>query len=156
MKTGFLIFMLLLTPIDLMACSCGDRTDRELYENAYSIFIGKVTSIYAPINGRYPKAPKYDNTALNDKKFVDLAPVRIIFQIVEVLKGKPENIESLKSGYGGGDCGYRTTVGEEYVFFTDKVGKISICSGAWRYNPKNPKVIKGIELLKSFTRNSTN
>jgi hypothetical protein len=55
------------------------------------------------------------------------------FELIESIKGNPETLAVVESGYGGGDCGVPLLVGSTYIFFADPSGNIAIYSGTRGY-----------------------
>jgi hypothetical protein len=64
----------------------------------------------------------------------DLPRMRVTFQVLHTFKGGQRTQVQIETGYGGGDCGYRFEVGEQYLVYADlddQSGELStsICSG---------------------------
>ena len=99
-----------------LACSCVPRTVEENFNNAATIFVGRILSAQE-IRG--------------DES--ELSAVAGTFRIIETIKGNPERLAVVETGFGGGDCGVPLLVGQSYVFFADPNGRINICNGTEGY-----------------------
>jgi Carboxypeptidase regulatory-like domain len=114
---GVLTLGLALVSGPLSACSCiaGSGQPCETYWGASTIFVGKVVEIVPLPRG------------------ADGYPWRSVrFEVLESLKGADAATAEVRTGRGGGDCGYEFKVGESYVVHANpgRSGELvtSICS----------------------------
>lgn len=128
------------------ACTCVDLPDipldkqvREAVKDSARVFNGKVTKVVMPEDGAYSQ-------------------VTVYFAIQKTWKGKARKTLILKTGLGGGDCGYRFEVGKTYLVYaysTDEqmpnnngvTLETNICSRTQILN----RATKDIEILKQIT-----
>lgn len=106
-----IFFLILLTHISLLACSCIYSPLKKSYLGADLIFIGKFISDTLDYS--------VDYGVLNN------------FETLKMYKGSSNDYIQIVSGYGGGDCGYRFMEGEEYLIYAyedDGVFSTSICT----------------------------
>jgi hypothetical protein len=102
------------------ACSCmGPGKPCEAFWRAESVFIGTVASI--------------DQEMVTDKWSDRPYPRRVVsFDAVTVTRGPSDQPMRVRTGFGGGDCGYTFNVGQSYVVYThrDSDGRLatSICT----------------------------
>ena len=116
-KFSFLFsFFAAMATSGVFACSCVPRTVEEKFANASTVFVGRILSAQE-IRGEQPR----------------LSAVVGTFRVSETLKGNPERLSVVETGYGGGDCGVQLLVGETYVFFADAAGRVNICTGTAGY-----------------------
>jgi hypothetical protein len=147
------ILLLFVGISNVLACSCAQGTVEEHFQKAETIFIGKVTSIYGPINERYQKTAIYDDSSLNEEASQGqnyVLPVRVKFKVAEVLKGSPSKTSYIKTGYGDGDCGVVFHVDTQYVFFVLSGGTTNICTGTRYYHPKNKESLEYVKKINEL------
>jgi hypothetical protein len=107
---------LFLAPWPASACSClGPRTDEPCaaYQAAEVVFAGKVTGI-------------------SEEKGNDSGPHRVVhFEVLEGFVGVTRGTVDVRTGMGGGDCGYGFASGESYIVYAGwaKEGElwVSVC-----------------------------
>ncbi|HEX8247007.1 MAG TPA: hypothetical protein VF599_02390 [Pyrinomonadaceae bacterium] len=105
--------------IETAACSCLalpaettlNQAVRKAYKDSNAIFSGKVLAIAKNPNSGF---------------------VIVKFKVDKSWKGKISSILSVKTGIGGGDCGYQFEIGKKYLVYThgDNAADlgVSICS----------------------------
>ena len=121
LRTGITLFLvplaLLLAPSRADACSCiGGLPICQTFWQTDAVFAGTVLSI-EPIPN--PSGERF------------MAHQRIRFQVQEAWRGGVEGIVEIRTGAGGGDCGYRFEQGEAYLVYAHARGgglSTSICS----------------------------
>ncbi|MBN8480913.1 MAG: hypothetical protein J0L88_04905 [Xanthomonadales bacterium] len=97
------------------ACSCTRRSVETAFDNAKHVFVARIERVELvapPRNG--------------DDRW---EPQRASFSMRDALKGKPNRIKRLRTGYGYGDCGVPLIVGADYLVLANDHGRISLCSG---------------------------
>jgi len=93
------------------SCSCGWILIPEHVRGSQKIFIGSVVTALAP-----------DTSDIYH-------PARWKLSVERAFKGNVEREIIVKSGSGGGDCGYPFTIGKRYLVFTDGEGNsTTICT----------------------------
>jgi hypothetical protein len=97
---------------DALACSCGDRNIRQIVDTSQYIFVAEITSA--------KKNPDADSR---------LNRVAAEFEILDVIKGVPQELNVLHSGIGGGDCGIPFLVGHVMLVFTND-GTVTTCGAS--------------------------
>ena len=79
-------------------------------------------------------------TALREQKNTNqTSSVRAEFDIKQVLKGDPNNLRFLNSGYGFGDCGVTFAIGKQYLIFTNDEGTVMLTGGSREIIPENER-----------------
>ena len=73
------------------------------------------------------------------------------FQALQTLKGNPTVLHHIETGHGRGGCGVTLTVGQAYLFFTDKSGSVDICTGSRTFTPGSQEDEGTLKELKAFT-----
>jgi hypothetical protein len=147
-----IVILILAVPELSFACRCEGWNEERQFDLAKTVFLAKVTSVHAPIN---LDELKYDDPSLNGEHGPSPGPLRIRFHVEEVVKGDPRNIAFLQTGYGTGDCGVDVRAGHSYVFFPDRWGYLSICSGeAFRFHPLNQDHIAFLDRLRARAKSS--
>ncbi|MBD9478841.1 hypothetical protein [Pseudoxanthomonas sp. PXM02] len=140
----FLIALLLLIiaglPLHADACSCvPPGTPAEEKAQSSLVFVGRVQSV----EERTPRMDKGWVTALSDwfkgvfgnesasDEISDFPYKRVRFAVSETFKGTPVRQQTVRTGMGGGDCGYFFETGQEYVVYAWENGgtpSAGICS----------------------------
>jgi hypothetical protein len=116
MKHTLLIIVATIWIISAQACKCAVTPLSEQVANADQIFIGTVIK----------------------KTSTDM--VYFLFSISHVFKGETADTLTIKTGFGGGDCGVRFEIGKQYLVFS-YFGQTSICrSNGLASN--NPDIVK--------------
>ena len=124
---GVLIVLFLTSPT-ANACSCGDGgTPCNSFGTASAVFAGTVIGVRE--NPRPPKGTRVDT---------DWQPSFVYnFSIQQAYSGVPGTEVEVFTGSGGGDCGYRFTVGQRYLVYAylykEKL-TASICSRTRPFN----------------------
>lgn len=118
---------------DAVACSCGSKDIKEVVDTSQHIFVAEITSARKNLDS---------DSAWNS--------VSADFEIVDVIKGAPHELERLYSGFGGGDCGIPFLVGHKLIVFTDD-GTVTIC-GATRSIGIFADDSEYVSLLKSYVK----
>lgn len=96
------------------ACSCTRDSGMEhQFRAAKHVFIVRIESVkrvdVSPHSGDEPQLATYT--------------------VVENFRGDPRLVPSLRSGYGGGDCGTPLIVGLDYLVLVGDDGSVNFCSG---------------------------
>jgi hypothetical protein len=73
------------------------------------------------------------------------------FQALQTLKGSPNELHNIETGYGHGGCGVILTVGQTYLFFADKSGSVNICTGSRRFTSGIQEDVETLKELKGYT-----
>ncbi len=120
------------------ACSCIAITDPlQHYENANMVFVGTV--VRGNSHGASLEGPMKPGAF----------PFRTFeFTVSNVLKGAARSPVTIKTGLGGGDCGYNFTVGTEYLVYAHGSGtdlNVSICGGTKEFEPNGREDVRIIE-----------
>lgn len=114
------------TPVSARACLCAAEYTREqAFTDAEAVFVGRVLSI-----------EEHSNTL---KRLFGGGPApsyRVVtFHVTERWKGAEENLITIATGMGGGDCGFHFAEGERYMVYAQQAGDFygeelatSICS----------------------------
>ena len=100
----FSTFLIALTASDIFACTCSlppenetvEKQVREAYKKSSSVFIGEVLEVI--------KKP-------------DVFSVTIKFKVEKTWNEKFQNVITLTTGQGGGDCGYLFEIGKKYLVY---------------------------------------
>jgi hypothetical protein len=116
---------------DAVACSCGNGNIKEVIDVSQCIFVAEITSAQ-----RNPDS---------DSPF---SSVSADFEIIDVIKGTPHELDRLYSGFGGGDCGIPFLVGHKLIVFTNE-GTVTSC-GATRSIGIFADDNEYVALLKSY------
>ena len=119
---------------DAAACSCGSTNIKEVVDTSKHVFVAEITSAQ-----KNPDADKVWKSVSAD------------FEIVDVIKGAPQELDRLYSGFGGGDCGVPFLVGHKLIVFTND-GTVTTC-GATRSIGIFADDNEYIALLKSYVEN---
>lgn len=108
------------------ACSCiPPGTVEQSRDQSSRVFLGRVTSV----EERTPEMDKSWLTAVADwikqifgapkpPSHQDFPYKRVSFLVTETFKGPSVNRVDVRTGLGGGDCGYSFDPGKEYVVYT--------------------------------------
>ena len=108
-----LLLIQLFGPKLIFACTCPSRpTVKEAFRSNDFVFLGKAISMEeVPI----------DNPPGWIEAGIAIRLRRYTFEIVKVIKGK-RSLKQIKviTGTGNGDCGYRFSIGHEYVVYVEK------------------------------------
>lgn len=98
-RAGILgLFVLLLVPLHVRACDCVNAVPPcKAFANSHAVFAGRVVSISAP-DGGYRM---------------------VTFDVTSAYRGIDGKTAEVRTGLGGGDCGYEFRVGEQYLVYAD-------------------------------------
>jgi hypothetical protein len=109
----------LLTDARVVACKClGVPSPPAALAEAGEVFAGRVIDITysAPV---LPGTGGDGSVELTEEQiFFDWFPVEVTFQVSETWKGPNTITKVVRTGTGGGDCGYRFTPGSDYLVYT--------------------------------------
>jgi hypothetical protein len=94
--TVVLLMAVLLTPPLAVACSCMRQEREQAFEEAVSVFEGRVTAIDAPADG----------------------PVVVTFDVVRTWKGAESETFTLRTQTNSAACGYAFQSGTSYIVYT--------------------------------------
>lgn len=151
-KLFFAAFILaFIYAIPTWACTCVNLADipldkqiKEAVANSARVFNGKVTKVVMP----------EDDAAY--------AQVTVYFTVQKTWKGKARKTLLLKTGRGGGDCGYRFEVGKTYLVYaysndvfapnSDRLIGKQLETGICTRTQVLDSGTKDIEVLKQITR----
>ncbi len=129
--TFAIAFFVAFVSSDAVACSCGSNSIEEAVSESQYIFIAEITSAQ--------KNSDADSTWNS---------VSADFEVVDIIKGAPHDLDLLYSGFGGGDCGIPFLVGYKLIVFTND-GTVTTC-GATRSIGIFDDDNEYVALLKSF------
>ncbi len=108
------------------ACSCVNSTAEQRFDQAQHVFVARIRSVED-----IASAPMY---VLARKRGEDWDPepgrdygLRARFVVEKRIKGDARLVDSLVTGYGGGDCGVDLRPGRTYVIATGHEGGVGIC-----------------------------
>jgi hypothetical protein len=131
-------FVLTLSSTPVFGCTCvrlppGNISTQELVQRAANssdaVFEGRVERI--ELKWALMEAKVGDSISASVEE--DPLELRVSFDSVRSYKGAPEKNIQVRTGIGGGDCGFDFEVGKQYLVyaFADKSGQLStgICSG---------------------------
>lgn len=120
----FTLFLIMLFPAYSYACSCLYQTLEKHVADAKNIYVGVLTSsrIIEPESDK--EWPYIEGT----------------IEVETIIKGAPQKIEKIRTGFGSGDCGIPMTIGRAYVIFFEKeqyhIGSCSASGQIQRYQEK--------------------
>ena len=154
MKNLFILFSFLLVTSTTWACSCIGKNDiNKEFKASDLVIIGtvvdsQVVQIWSDTNhffthkkdSLFNEAPPLFTIFLKDVYSIKLIEYTVI--ITESLKGsKKSDTVLVRTGFGGGDCGFQFTIGESYLIYAKDEYKI-------KYNEdklkRSKKEVKGI------------
>lgn len=88
----------------------------EIVDQSQYVFVARI------ISAREVKSEE----ALLDRSYVEAE-----YELLELLQGFEGGLPfTLRSGYGGGDCGVPFRIGSQILVHTDDSGRIGVCSGS--------------------------
>jgi hypothetical protein len=125
------------------ACSFKQRATEAIVDDSKVIFIARIFEV-SEVANRPRDADNWTNP-----------PVRAQFRVFDSLKGNPSEVQFLRSGYGGGDCGVPFIVGRRYLVFTDIDGRVRISSGTGDITPEYEPHAKFIAAIKRYISDGT-
>jgi hypothetical protein len=103
--------LIVFSPSLSLACSCAASTISDLAESANIIFVARITSAAEVFTE-------------------DRGGIQAKYQVIETLKGAPEELDVLATGYWDGDCGVPLRVGHYVLVLTNDSGWVGLCSGS--------------------------
>lgn len=104
-KFVFLSFLLLVFADESNACSCaGDPMPCESYWKASAVFLGTVTNSTTTKTNSKPGEYDFNNRVFR-------------FTIDKGFRGVQGKEVEIRTGYGGGDCGYGFEIGRQYLVY---------------------------------------
>ena len=92
---------ILMDPLAAQACSCREFTKEEAYQDADVVFLGTVEQFEA---NKHPSVWNFTGRTAQ-------------FRVEKVWKGTVKPLLKVRTGFGGGDCGYDFEVGKPYLVF---------------------------------------
>lgn len=109
-----LVFLLcaVVLPDTAHACSCvANSSQTEDFANAEAVFVGRVISI--------EEHHGFAQQLLRTLPFIEHRPSHrtVEFWVTERWKGVNENLVTVATGFGGGDCGFYFAEGEQYLVY---------------------------------------
>jgi hypothetical protein len=126
-------FLAAIFSFDAVACSCDSKDVKEIVDASQHIFVAEIISAQ-----KNPESDSIWNSVSAD------------FEIIDVIKGAPHELDHLYSGFGGGDCGIPFLVGHKLIVFTDD-GTVTAC-GATRSIGIFAHDSEYVALLKSYVK----
>ena len=63
---------------------------------------------------------RHESRIIEAKSDTEWPYVEGSISVEKVIKGSPQKIENIRTGFGGGDCGIPMTIGRTYVIFLEK------------------------------------
>lgn len=117
--TSAAAFLLAVGASRVSACQCGHATLEEQVDNADLVFVARITETLdtAPSSESVQEANNKGHNSVHAQYFVQAE-----FRVTERIKGNPESISHLTTGYGGGDCGVGFLPGHSYLVMADATG----------------------------------
>src|SRR5678816_2560454 len=107
------------TEARLIACSCiGSQPTCQATWQAHAVFVGQVVGITDVQPATRPDSP----AALFDRR-------RVSFKVSEVFRGDVGASVIIRTGLGGGDCGYAFEVGSSYLVYAHQVPTGELTTG---------------------------
>lgn len=112
MKKGTLFFLLLLFWQNGFSCSCiGENSVKDELKRSDLVVVGKILS------KEEISLPRDENDSL--RREIHRASFRVL--VTSRYKGRIQSDTiTIITGFGGGDCGIRFTVGESYIIYAAK------------------------------------
>ncbi len=125
------------------ACSCVSTSPEERYQSAEHIFMARVTAA----SEAFDRVKYYESGTLlieehSAEKYglahgnaveTEEGYLQLKVKLIETFKGNPIRLPSLRSGYASPDCGFQPLVGFTFIFYANKDGAVSTCSGSKIY-----------------------
>jgi hypothetical protein len=98
------------------ACSCRRSPDGgTVSPPAAQVFVGRVISLErVSIDHAAAERAMLYNRPRGEAELSMASYMRVCFAVEKLEKGMPQSSVCLKTGYGGGDCGFAFTVGNRY------------------------------------------
>ena len=142
-RLGFCILLLICTDIGgqcLLACQCGHPGQAEEYARSAAVFRGTVIGIsqipHLLLGARFHLADLFCTT--NPAEAVPIGyllhGIRVELEVEGIWKGEHKKRATVRTGAGGGDCGYPFELGKQYLVYAssyqDQPGRFysSTCS----------------------------
>jgi len=117
------------------ACSCILLTLKQQFDMAEHVFVARIENMQKTESR--PSHPQWRGI-LGE------------FTVQQTLKGKPNTLQAIETGFGQGDCGVSLVAGHTYLFFTDKTGSVDICSGSGAFDSNALENQAILEQLKGY------
>lgn len=107
------------------ACSCQIGSANASFDKADHVFVARITQLedLAPMT-RWKFAQQDEDR--DPKVGVDYG-LRMRFEVEATIKGDPQSLPQLVTGYGGGDCGVPVLPGGYLLVATDQRGEVRYC-----------------------------
>ncbi|WP_157960393.1 hypothetical protein [Marinimicrobium alkaliphilum] len=125
-------------PSIALACSCLHAPLERHVSDARDIYVGVLVS----------------SRVVESESGEDWPHIEGTLRVETVIKGSPNQVEIVRTGFGGGDCGIPMTVGRAYVIFIDNdrrsIGNCGASEQLRRYEEK-----RYIERLKGIVYDQT-
>lgn len=123
------------------ACSCYPSNLEQNFERSPFVFTAVIVSVEFV-------------ECLNKPSKLECTDYEAGFDVTKVFKGNiPFTV--IKSHVGGATCGMSLTVGQEYLFFTDDSGSVSLCSGNINITRSNEHKLQQLKLIEDYTSGKT-
>lgn len=108
------------------ACSCAFGSADASFDRAEYVFVARITQIedIAPMS-RWKYAQQDEDW--DPTVGIDYG-LRMRFEVEATIKGDPQSLPHLVTGYGGGDCGVPVLPGGYLLVATDQRGEVRYCS----------------------------
>ena len=111
-------------PVIANACSCaGTSTLADAFAGSRAVFTGKVLYTNRSLKWKWMRALYYfyDLTNITPPEYnARRDGVSVTFEVMNSWKGQDEDVVTLRTGYGGGDCGIPFEAGDEALIFVSK------------------------------------
>ena len=135
-----LIFGMLFTTSELRACSCiGERSVKEEIKASDAVFVGKIVSkeLVEIVDSTILQLYGNDTTAISRHSYTTLL-AKYELVLTARYKGKITNDTlEIYTGLGGGDCGIRFEIGQEYIVYGEREPYLGQSDSEWQYPTGN-------------------
>lgn len=135
---AFVVAVAVLTASEAAACSCGGpKSALDSLLQYDDVFVGRVKSVRRtwPLVVTLSKAMAgqvFQWFGGRGFEPTDSDAVRVTVEVSETFKGSAASTVRIRTGFGGGDCGYDFSVDETYLMYASRseqnVLTVSICS----------------------------
>jgi hypothetical protein len=138
--------LLMACGMPVFACSCQIGSANAAFDKAEHVFVARITALedIAPMT-RWKFAQQDEDW--EPEVGVDYG-LRMQFEIETTIKGDPESLSHLVTGYGGGDCGVPVLPGGYLLVATDQRGEVHYCSLARELRLANCVDIEWLDRLR--------
>lgn len=106
------------------ACSCARTSAEEKFDSADHVFVARITAVSDPDDRSFASRFVRGTRDPGDPQEQGL---HVSFVVEHTIKGQPELLDHLVTGYGGGDCGLDLRPGRPYLIATRDNGYVGYC-----------------------------